>query len=235
MNDGSHQMENGASWRSGPADRNFEMPKLDGTFATFSPGDTMPGGPLAPRYDDLYDGTGIKPVVIASAEETSGVGAMPASLVDREPPAAVLLGASDESLRVGTERAATIIGIESPTAPAGDPREQRIFVNLENVTGGLASAVLDVYVDINREGDAASSTEPVDQVVLFGLAKASQQDGAHGGNGLSASVDVTAMVRERSNELGVPAEKLSVRVQQPTEGAKPVSIDRISVYRQPVE
>jgi tyrosinase len=120
--------------------------------------------------------------------------------------------------------------------PAGDPTEQRLFLNLENVRGEAPSGVLDIYVSVPGAGAVPASTpQHVETIALFGLAKASSTEGAHAGNGLSVAIDITNLIRNLAVDLQTALERLEVRIVQPGGAERPITVERISVYRQPVE
>lgn len=221
--------ENSAAWSNGPSPRQFLMPAPDQTINVFTPGQTLPGQPLAPTYDSLAGAC----IAVLPAGVDGEDGAMPATLSDTPPPAATLVGASSESVTVGAERKATTVAFAPAEAvPAGDPVEQRLFLNLENVRGAAPSGVLNVYVSPHTGG------EPVlaDTVALFGLGKASGPDAEHGGNGLSIAIDITDLARTLAAAGDADLDQLSVSIEQPDQNpGQPITVERISVYRQPVE
>jgi tyrosinase len=221
--------ENGAAWSNGPSPRQFVMPDPYGNLNVFTPGQTLPGQPLAPTYDSL-DGACI---AVLPAGVDSEDGAMPATLSDIPPPPATLVGASSESVTVGTERTATTVAFAPEEAlPAGDPVEQRLFLNLENVRGAAPSGVLNVYVE------PVSGGEPIlaDTVALFGLQKASASDAEHGGNGLSIAIDITDLARQLAAEGDADLDRLNVSIEQPEQNlGEPITVERVSVYRQPAD
>jgi tyrosinase len=230
--DGNVQ-ENGNEWRGGPFPRRFQMPGPDGALNLFTPADTLPGGPLAPIYDTLTVGTGVAPSV--DLDEDS---AMPATLSSEPPSEARLAGASSKSLTVAPQQAATAsvsLPAEDATVALSDTPE-RVILNLENVRGAPSSGVLNVYVSAAPAGGAqASAEELVDSVALFGLAKASSADGGHGGNGISVSIDITELAGRLAREAQDVLSRLDVRVEQPGEGTEPITVGRISVYKQPID
>jgi tyrosinase len=231
-------MENGANWRNGPFPRQFQTPDPAGNLNIFTPDETLPGGALAPTYDDLTAGTGIGAMPAALGGQ-AGQGIMPARASSAPPPSATLVGANAEAVTVGADAAATTVRIAPrETAAASALGEERLFLNLENVRGASPSGVLNIFVSLPATGAVpASAPEYVDTVALFGLAKASAQDGLHGGNGLNVAVDITDLARGLAQASEAELERLEVRVEQPGEDSAnhPITVERISLYRQPVD
>ena len=227
--------ENGAPWMQGPFPRQFEMPDPTGHLGVFAPAQTLPGGPLAPTYDDLNTGTG---VTVAVAAAPAGGAAMPASTSSQPPPAATLVGSNAEAMTVAGVAATTTVRIAAAAADiAAAPVPQRLFLNLENIRGAAPSGVLNVFVSLPAQGTVpASAPELVDTVTLFGLAKAAAVDGPHGANGLTVAIDITELAKSLAILSQSSLDQLQVRIEQPGgEKLQPISVGRVSIFRQPVE
>lgn len=222
LNDPASDQEGSSAWRNGPFPRQFRMPDPQGGLFVFVPGETLPGGPLAPAYDDLSDGTGIPAVVAAAGGQT-----LPASLSGSLSGSSSLVGANDRSLTVAAAPATTQVRLEAaPAVPAAaGAAPERYYLNLEGVRGEAASGVLNVVVGAGQTGASPVS----ETVVLFGLARASTTEGHQAGNGLSVAIDITDLVRR----LGGPVqpEALGVQISQPEGVETPVTVDRVSVYK----
>ncbi|MEY2925751.1 MAG: hypothetical protein RL367_228 [Pseudomonadota bacterium] len=229
-------MESGAAWRNGPSPRQFAMPDVSGNLAIFTPAQTLPGGPLAPAYDDLTIGTGAG-AMPASLEAVAGEGAaMPAKMSSAAPPATSLVGANAASVSVKSARTSSIVTLSAPAAqPAGDPVEQSVLLNLENVRGTGASGVLNVLVGLPATaGSPAVEPTLVDTVALFGLANATAKRGKHAGNGITLVVDISALAKTLAGEGDL--DRLEVHLEQPGDHEKTeITVGRISVYHQPIE
>jgi tyrosinase len=170
--------------------------------------------------------------------------AVPARPSSAPPPSATLVGANAETVTVGAAATATTVsvspleslapsGLESVGAPA-----ERLFLNLENVRGAAPSGVLNIYVSAPSDAEGPpNEPEYVDTVALFGLAKASSEEGAHGGNGLNIAVDITELAARLAQTAPGALDRLEVHVEQPGEdsAAHPITVERISLYRQPVD
>ena len=228
MSDPANVQETGSPWRNGPFPRQFVMPDPAGAQVVFVPGETLPGGPLAPDYDNLTAGTGIAPPpaaatggpVMASAASTGGGGAVSSSLV----------GANDRLLIVAATPVATQITIDSgpaalaaavPGAPA------RYYLNLEGVRGNAASGVLNVSI----EPENADGPPIVETVTLFGLARASSTEGRHAGNGLSVAIEITDVAQALEGTGAITPGALGVRISQPEGVDTPITVDRVSIYK----
>jgi tyrosinase len=231
-------MEGGDAWRDGPP-RQFEMPGSDGALHVFTPAATMPGAPLAPTYDDLQSGTGLPPLPATTAALEEEAAPMPAKLSSEPPPPASLVGASDGKITVTATPATADVKLRPEAAEAaGLEAEQRIFLNLENVRGTSPSALLMLRIGAPAAGavPAADSSFLV-PVALFGLAQSSAPDGDHGGNGINVAVDITDIARSLAQTAGTSLEQFQVQIEhdQHEENPEPVTVERISIYKQAVE
>jgi tyrosinase len=223
-------------WLNGPADRTFIMPALGGgnPGMTFTGRDTLRGGKLHPKYDDLTKGTGVVPGAAAVARV--GMGAPDQQRV--EPiganAAVVKVGALPARTQLELEPQATAAGVAAMGAKQPGTEVSRLYLALENVRGSLPSPLLDVYVNLPEGADPQSHPERhAGGITLFGLNVASASDGDHGGNGLGYTLDITDLAK-RLTEAGdfdpthlrvtlVPGEQIS--------NDKPITIDRISVLK----
>jgi tyrosinase len=229
--------ENSTAWGDGPSPRIFEMPDASGNLVVFTPGQTLPGGPLAPTYDDLIAGTGFGPMIASVEDEAQEEKTMVASLSPEPPPAAKLVGANAETVTVGSTTTSTTVRLDPAEADiAGDPVEHRVFLNLENIRGTTPSGVLNVLISIPpRGGMPASVPEQVEPVALFGLAEATSPDGVHGGNGISLALDITDVLKQLAQAGGGVPEQLQVHLEQPGDRQQPpITVERVSIYKQPV-
>ena len=222
--------ENGAAWTGGPFPRQFQMPDASGNLAVFTPGSTLPGGPLAPTYDDLTAGTGA-PTLVAGV----GGAAMPATLSSAPPPPSQLLGSNAAPLVVGAAPVATTVALAAGGASPAALAPRRIFLNLENIKGAAPSGTLAISVGVPSAGAVpAVAPAPVKTISLFGLAKASRSDGPHAGNGLGAIIDITDLARRLMERTGAGLDQLEIRIEQ-VDGvpAGEISIDKVTVVSQP--
>lgn len=246
MTDPGHVMENGADFRNGPLPDRYQMPDISQSGAplkVFTPGDTLPGNPLDPTYDDLYNGTGIAPPapatrLTATARETAP---MPkATFTAITPRQANLIGANDAGLTVTAAAVSTAVSVdEAPEANSGaglratGPGSVRRFLNIEQIKGSTPSGTLNVYLK-----NAAGAYEFLETLSLFGLAQASSDDDPHGGNGMNVAIDVTRQLDDMMTGAEGTPETLDVRIEQITaegEEAAPITVGRVSLYEQPTD
>ncbi|QIO54604.1 tyrosinase family protein (plasmid) [Rhizobium leguminosarum bv. trifolii] len=225
--------ENGASWSNGPQPRRFVMPNDAGGLAEFKPGDSLPGGPLAPTYDDLDIGTGAVAVI---AGEIGGA-AMPATLSDQPPPEARLLGQNSARVVVGRNSVTTSVKLDEQGANiAAAPQPQRIYLNLQNVQGNAPSASLKVSVGVAAT-DEHPAMDPVEvkTIAIFGLAKASDAAGPHAGAGLGFSIDITDLAKSIMTETNAALDELEVHIEQPGADADSpdIAVEKVSIVSQP--
>ncbi|CAB5688998.1 Tyrosinase [Delftia tsuruhatensis] len=226
--------DNSEAWRNGPSGRGFVMPDIQGNLAAFDPGQTLPGGALAPEYDNLTSGTGAA-LPVASAANLATEIAMPAKFSTAQPPTPRVLGSNAEKLTVGRTARLTTVSIADPgaTGPAllqagvAQAGPQRYFLHLEGIRGNAPSGVLKVSI-----GATGAAARHADTVALFGLANASAGDGPHGGNGLGATIDITE-VAQGLLDAGASLEQLHVAIEQPeADVGNEITVDRVSVVAQ---
>ncbi len=241
-----------AGWLDGPRDRKFVMPRPDGTEYNFTSRDVI--DTTAPALDYVYEEeppAGPAPPVLEARLERLGVtpgraaeiaGAIVMSPL-KEPE---LVGANDSVLRLNSPDVETNVRLESAarndmlesmkrsTLESANPQEpDHVYLNLENIKSPTDAAV--IYVYVNLPAGAKPEDHPecfAGAVSLFGARKATAADGAHGGNGISESLDITGIVDRLhiSNALG---QDLSVKFVAGTPNATDkITIDRVSVYRQ---
>lgn len=230
-----------ASWLNGPAasgDREFVMPMPGGTEWVFTPSDVKDLNALNYTYDDLTV-VPAPPVLTVLSRRIRRLGASPgagtqggtvASRDDSE-----LVGANETALAITSSGARTTVRLDREvgqrvseslaSASEVSPPDQ-IYLQLEDVRGTRDAQKLAVYVN-DRE---------VGTVALFGLRRASDSDGRHGGGGLTFVLDITNIVDDMFVDNSLDTDSLDVRI-TPTkavpEGAN-ISVGRISVYRQPI-
>lgn len=238
--------ERSSAWANGPFPRQFTMPDPSGKSVVFVPGDTLPGGPLAPTYDNLYIGTGIpRPatgVVAMSGALPTGAGGKGGGSGGSGSGAggggggSSLVGANDSSLTVSSAPVSTRVAIDagpsrsSPFSMTARKKGERYYLNLEGVRGEAASGALNV--SIKPPGSARSTL--VETVTLFGLARASSTEGRHGGNGLSIAIEITDEVKAIQSGPITP-DALGVEISQPGGIATPITVDRVSIYKKPAD
>ncbi len=229
------------NWLGGPAtggDREFAMPMPDGSSWVYTPDDVNSLSQLDYDYDDLTVTVSPQPsnllaqrlvkLGVASAAVNTAPGGNMGNADDVE-----LVGAHQGALRITSSGARATVRLDSDVrekvsaslATASDASlPDRVYLRLENVRGSIDATKL--YVSVNQQ--------PVGRVALFGLQRASSQDGAHGGEGLTFVLDITNVVDNLFLGNALDANSLDVRIEPNHEvpDDEELSVGRVSVYRQ---
>jgi tyrosinase len=237
------------AWLTGPSDRRFAVPLPDGTTWVFAATDVV--DTQGPHLDYVYESTRdpfAGADLFASRAERLGAPAVATDRLDLEAhvsePQSELLGANDETLRVEGDVVETRVRVDrdavrrtmntldvAPQAAFARFEPDRVYLNLENVTGVNDAAVLYVYV--SHPAVDASGTM-VGAVSFFGVRKATAPDEAHGGNGINESLDVTDWVDEMRAAGVDDLDDIRVRLvpRTPIRPEDRISVGRVSLYRQ---
>ena len=230
-------MVSDSRWRDGPDDRTFIMPKVGGgdPGMTFTGRDTLKGGTLHPSYDNLTKGTGL---VIPGAVVVARVN-MGASDQQRVEPigansAVVSVGATPAKTQVDLEPVATRSGVAAMGATEPGKEVTRLYLALESVRGSAPAPMIDVYVNV-PEGDAPQDHPELHagNLTLFGLNVASQPNGAHGGNGLGYTLDITDLATRLTKADNFDPNRLRVTLVpgEQISDDTPITVDKISVLK----
>src|SRR5262249_7089966 len=109
----------------------------------------------------------------------------------------------------------------------------RIFLNLENITGSSDATSFKVYVGLRPDENPQEHPDNLARIVtLFGLNEASALDRQHGGNGLNKVLEITKVI-DRLHLAGLrELHELLLRFILRHGRESDVSIGRISIYRQ---
>ena len=125
------------------------------------------------------------------------------------------------------------VGASLAAASQAKPPD-RVFLRLDNVAGTVGG-VLAVYINL-PEADKPGQHEELcaGGIGLFGLRQASQKDGKHGGKGMSFTLDITKVVDHLHLNKLFDSDELSVSLvpSSAIPGSAPITVGRISVYRQ---
>jgi tyrosinase len=231
-------------WLDGPASigqRAFAMPNPDGTEWSYTPRDMVDVNALGYTYDDVSGALGPTPMMAARIERlrpgSSGGSANVARATKTElvgaSPQAIALAGAEASTRVELDgavraRVAATLAAASTAAPP-----DRVFLNLENVTGTQDSVAFHVYVGVPA-GSEPTPDRQAGSIALFGVSQASDPDGEHGGQGLNFVLEITDIIDGLHLGGGLTADDLEVRLVplRPVPDAARVRIGRISVVRQ---
>lgn len=250
-------------WLEGPesvGQRAFAMPKPDGSQWTYTPAEMQDIAALGYEYADLSPGAPVtieSPVArmvnlgiarsaqeatlaLAAAAERRG-GTMTSEsdieLVGASRSAIPVVGDAPVAAAVRTDSAARRrLGASlRPAAASGLASPDRVFLNLENITGASDTAMLRVYVGLAKGEDPAAHPENLAGTAsLFGVSQASDPAGPHAGNGISYTMEITAIIDRLHLTSGIDFDELPVLVVPRTTvaAASKVKIGRISIYRQ---
>jgi tyrosinase len=236
MNTPGKNMVRDPRWLNAPANRKFIMPTVGGADPgmTYTGADTLPGGRLQPRYDNLTKGTGVTPGAVVVAR----VGMGPPHQQRVEPIGAnadiVRVGGAPAPTQVNLEPQATRAGVAAMGATARGQEVSRLYLALESIRGSEPSPLLNVYVNLPEGADPQAHPELLaGSISLFGLNVASQPDGDHGGNGLGFTLDITDLAQRLQQAGGFDANHLRVTLvpgEQISEDS-PITVDKISVLK----
>lgn len=125
--------------------------------------------------------------------------------------------------------AASLIGATETAQP------DRVFLKLENIRGTQDASVLSVYINLPEGANPSDHPELLaGSVGLFGLRRASLQDGQHGGQGLSFILDITKIVDALHLGNALDVDSLHVRIvpHRPVPDQAGITVGRVSIYRQ---
>jgi tyrosinase len=243
---------NDPKWLNGPAasgGREFVMPMPDGKSWVYIPKQMNSLSQLDYTYDSLP-----KPVVASAAnllaDRLTRLGATAAAAKVKEGAAVTeeakmeLVGASQQALPIKGTGSSTSVKLDagvrrkvaasltnaSETAPP-----DRVYLNLENVRGTHDASVLSVYINLPDGANPSDHPELLaGSVGLFGLRRASLQDGQHAGEGLDFVLDITKIVDALHLNHTLDADSLQVRIvpHQAVPEQAEITVGRISIYRQ---
>jgi tyrosinase len=162
--------------------------------------------------------------------------AMPEST---SPGEAKLIGATRRSMNIIGRESTTTLHLTSPDVPPrrrlrarsaeAEPRPERAYLNLENITAARDGAILRVYVG----GPGGVDEQAAGSVALFGAAPQGITGGGTANDGMTVVLDITDIVEDLNlsdNELN----ELSVRVVPVAEldAESDVKVGRLSLYTQ---
>ena len=241
-----------ANWLNGPAaigEREFVMPMPDGTAWVYTPKQMTDLSQLDYTYDSL-PAPAPAPIETVLAERLTRLGATAAAAAVMEgvrvdaQKNVELVGASPEAVSLSSTGARTSVKLdrdvrrkvtESLAAATEAVPPDRLFLNLENVRGTHDASVLSVYVNLPEGASPADHPELLaGSVGLFGLRRASMEEGAHAGQGLNFVLDITRIVDALHLRDAFDVETLPVRIvpHGPIPEQAQITVGRVSIYRQ---
>jgi tyrosinase len=200
-------------WLNGPTRRrSFALFGADEKDRPSNPKDVLSTTALGYDYDDISDplrgATRRSMRLQALAPRLQGLAAVDQSedvAMKKRPPAEVL-GSNDKEIALGPKPVTSRIKFAPKPLKAvtqsfnmsamradtpGEP--DRTFLKLENIRGKDGSGIFDVV--LHKPGAPAGSVGvKAGSISLFGLEKASKPGGAHAGNGLTKTLEITEAV-----------------------------------------
>ena len=246
-----------ASGNSNPTDQNwlngqaqqFAMPGPGGQPWYYTPGQLANLSALDYSYQELSAQPAPPSPVLArrlvllgapAAAEKAKSGPATRAL----PKQTELLGASAGPLRLGERGTQTSVKLDtgvrrkavaSLVKASETALPDKAFLKLENVRGTFDATVLDVYVNLPENvKPGESETLLAGNVALFGLRRASVQDGQHAGEGLTFILDITHIIDQLHLANALDGDSLQVNIvpNRPLPDEAEIQVGRISVYRQ---
>jgi tyrosinase len=243
-----HENPTDRAWLDGPMGaRKFIMPAPDGSRHRFVAQEmldtTSPA--LDYAYEDASDPLGGEERLSARLGTLRFAAAPVRELTMPRTPQVELLGANAHPVQLVGQSVETSVRMDRPTqekvvesfnALAADtPREpDRVFLNLENITGNNDAAIFDVYVGLGPTDAPEDHPDKLAGVVsLFGVRDATNMAEAHGGNGLSKVIEITDTIDRLHLTSALSQAELPIRfVASQGLGRGDIKIGRVSVYRQ---
>lgn len=207
----------------------FDLHDGDGNPMTFTSGETQDTTTFMHGYK--YDSIPVPPFSGPLPPPTEG----PTILADLEPE---LAGATEGPVALGTgdTRAPVRLSTESLSKSFTEtalPTPVRVYLRLENVRGSGVPTDYDVLIDLDGDAEAPLA---VGTLSTFGVAKASDPDGAHGGSGMTQVFEIThAAERLRLTEADTEAVRVTFRAREHTGQTEAVSIPGVAAPRDPGE
>lgn len=231
------------NWLSGPAaqgEREFAMPMPAPAPSpwVYTPADVNSLSQVNYTYDDLSMPALMHPAN-ALAARLMKLGAPPTAAATAAGVSmnittgnAELVGAHDEPLQIKSSGARATVkldpGVQGAVAASlSDASEgklpDQVYLRLENVRGNIDAYKLNVSVNQQKVGTVA----------LFGLRRASQKDGEHGGEGLTFALDISNVVDNMflGNNIDVNALDVRIEPNHAVSDDSELTVGRVSVYR----
>ena|SRR5579862_9052518 len=158
------------------------------------------------------------------------------------PKEAELLGANSEELEIKGAGAHTLVKLNTNVqklvaglATSGEGTRSGIYVALENVRGTHDATVLKVSINLRRDAGQDERRDVLaGSVGLYGLRRASIQDGQGGGGGLTFILDITEILLEQPAATLSDANEIRINIEPERQlpDAAPISVGRVSVFLQ---
>ncbi|MEM8971042.1 MAG: tyrosinase family protein [Pseudomonadota bacterium] len=240
-------------WLDGPAsigEREFAMPKPDASKWVYTPAQMQSIAELGYEYDDLTPGA-VAPSPVSMAQRMNNLG-IPSSataetgatmtsqnnveMIGASQSGTALAGTKAVKLSVRTDaspRARTTESLSGKAARQTAP--DRVFLNIENVTGLHDAVIFRVYVGLPDGADPADHKDLfAGSISLFGVSQASDPAGKHAGNGITYTIEISKVVDQLHLKSGFNVDELSVVLvpRGNVPDAAKIKVGRVSIYRQ---
>lgn len=243
-----HENPGELDWLDGPAGpRIFIMPAPDGSRRQFRAREMLDttAPDLDYEYEDVSDPLGGQTRFEARRRTLGLETGIVQERAMAKKPKVELLGANASAVRLAGKLGGTSVRIDKETnrkvaesfaaarqETAAEP--DRVFLNLENITGTNDAAVFDVYVGLAPDQDPEEHQDLLAGVVsLFGVSSATKMSDPHGGAGLNKVIEITDIVDRLHLAGPQDLDELPVRfVAANSFGSSGVQIGRVSIYRQ---
>jgi tyrosinase len=245
----ANENSNDNAWLQGPQppEREFAMPLPGGSWV-YTPSQMSDLNQLNYTYDDLQPPAPVAPLMerlvrLGVPEEAAATAAEEVApmITGKE---IELVGASPKALKLGTTGARTTVQLDSNVrnkiaaslaSVAETKNPDRVLLELENVRGQRDAYVLSAYVNLPPGESPGEHPELLaGSAALFGLRKASQPDGKHGGQGLNLVIDITKIIDDLHLRDALDTDSLNVSIvpQRPIDDAAQITVGRVNIYRQ---
>ena len=235
-NDQGNSNPTDTRWLKGPAaigEREFVMPMPNGNSWIFIPEEMNDLSKLDYIYDDI---TPIPLVTNALALRLNKLGVQLTDISQDKIMAlgtnSELVGANEGSLQLGGSGLNTTVKLDNNIRKNVSEKlmkvseiniPDKVYLQIENVTGSLDANILTVSVNNQLAG----------HVSLFGLLDASDKDGHHGGGGLNFIIDITSIIDDLhlGNAFNIDSLDVSI-LPNNIPDKESITVGRISIYRE---
>jgi tyrosinase len=228
------------AWLEGPQDRKFVVPNVDGSAYYYAPKDMLDttSKTLDYTYDQFVVATTVSSVLTSNVGEKAVSQSKETELVGANASVLSVTGKVSSSNLTLDGQTSALLAAKAPQnfqAKQVQPAQERYFLNLENIKAAKDGFVIDVYLELPEGADHTGRTDLFcGSIGLFGVRKASQSDGAHGGAGVTEVMDVTNVVTGLAQSGALNKGEFSVNLVPRitlTDDAG-VTVERISLYKQ---
>jgi tyrosinase len=240
------------NWLNGPAaigEREFVMPWPGGGPWVYTPQqmnsldqlnytyDSLPAPAPAPAQALFAQRLMQLGATAAAAEVQGGAAVAPDKSVElvgaNQGPLAITGTGVRTTVKLDTDVRSKVSASLAAASEVAPP--DRVFLNLENVRGTHDALALSVYINVPEGANPSDHPELLaGSVGLFGLRRASSEDGEHGGQGLSFVLEVTKIFDALHLDHALDVNSLQVRIvpHRPVPEQAEVTVGRVSIYRQ---